>query len=88
MKKIYLSLIVSCYAFAGYTQQNLPVDIIQVVKDFDARLDETERVKINPTIPAADTSLLKYRYLVNPGIQELKYGAPQIRPLEIGRAHV
>ncbi len=86
MKKIYLSLIVSCYAFAGYTQQNLPVDIIQVVKDFDARLDETERVKINPTIPAADTSLLKYRYLVNPGIQELKYGAPQIRPLAVKSA--
>lgn len=83
MKKIYSSIVAVIYVTTLFSQQNLPVDIIQVVKDFDARLDEAERIKVNPKIPAPDTSSLKYRYEVNPGIQELKYGAPQIRPLAI-----
>ena len=61
--------------------QNLPVDIIQVVKDFDARLDEAEKIKVTPEIPVADTGRSKYSYEVNPGILELKYSAPQIRPI-------
>ena len=61
--------------------QNLPVDIIQVVKDFDARLDEAEKIKVTPEIPVSDTGRSKYNYDVNPGILELKYSAPQIRPI-------
>lgn len=61
--------------------QNLPVDVIQVVKDFNARLDEAEKIKVTPEIPVTDTGRSKYNYEVNPGILELKYSAPQIRPI-------
>jgi len=63
------------------SQQNLPVDVIQVVKDFDARLDETEKIKINPRVLAPDTTKKNYRYQVNPGVLDLKYPAPALRPV-------
>lgn len=66
--------------------QNLPVDVIQVVKDFDARLDEAEKIKVKADIPSTDTSKNKYAYEVNPGILELKYSAPQIKPLAMKAA--
>lgn len=67
---------------AGFLNgQNLPVDVIQIVKDFDARLDEAEKIKVTPEIAPPDTSRAKYNYQVNPGILELKYSAPQIRPI-------
>lgn len=75
-----LFFIISIF-YTVQSQQNLPVDVIQVVKDFDARLDETEKIKVNPQVIAPDTTKKNYRYQVNPGVLELKYPAPALRPV-------
>ncbi|MEP7320646.1 MAG: hypothetical protein ABI761_01960 [Saprospiraceae bacterium] len=86
MKKYIHIVLLVCVAGFIKAQQNLPGSVVQVVKDFEARLDETEKIKVNPELPYNDTSKIKYRYEVNPGIQELKYSAPQIRPIQIKAA--
>ncbi len=81
MKRIVIYTFLISLSTHLSAQKDLPVDVINVVKDFDAKLAEAEKIKVNPEIPGADTGKLTYRYDVNPGIQELKYSAPQIRPI-------
>ncbi|MFZ1716604.1 MAG: hypothetical protein WAT88_14990, partial [Saprospiraceae bacterium] len=86
MKKISIILLVIFYRIFSFGQQDLPVDVIQVVKDFDARLIEAEKIKVNPEVTPTDASPIKYQYQVNPGVQALNYSAPQIRPLAMKSA--
>ncbi len=81
MNKSLIPLLMVLFSGLLQSQQNLPVDVIQVVKDFDARLDETEKIKINPQVLAPDTTKKNYRYQVNPGVLDLKYPAPPLRPV-------
>lgn len=83
MKKIFLPVAAIVWSMIASAQQKLPVDVIQVVKDFDARLDETEKIKINPELIASDTTKKSYQYTVNPGVLDVKYAAPQIRPVPL-----
>ena len=73
MKKISIILLVIFYRIFSFGQQDLPVDVIQVVKDFDARLIEAEKIKVNPEVTPTDASPIKYQYQVNPGVQALNY---------------
>lgn len=83
MKKYIITCFILSSSIYLKSQQNLPGSVVQVVKDFDAKLIETEKVKVNPDIPPVDTSKIRYEYQVNPGISDLKYGAPQIRPIQM-----
>lgn len=83
MKNSLITTVALFFFCTAQGQQNLPVDVIQVVKDFDARLDETEKIKINPHVLAQDTTKKYYRYQVNPGVLDLKYPAPPLRPVAI-----
>ena len=83
MKKYILILFLVSPIALIQAQQNLPGSVVQVVKDFDAKLIETEKIKVNPDIPSTDTSKIRYEYHVNPGVSDLKYGAPQIRPIQM-----
>lgn len=64
-------------------QDNLPSEQVQVIKNFEARLADANKLTITPGLPAADTSTLRYTYQLQPRTLALQYEAPTIRPLGI-----
>lgn len=64
-----------------HAQNELPVDEIEVIKHFDARLIETQKVPLTPRLPEPDTTVYRYQYQVTVTNPEIVYQPPQIRPL-------
>ncbi len=64
-------------------QEKLPVDEIEVVKHFDARLIEAQKIPLTPRLPEPDSLARQYQYQVTADIPKLTYPAPQIRPLAL-----
>jgi hypothetical protein len=54
-----------------------------VVKNFDARLIETEKIKINPVLPAVDTSIKAQSYTVPNKVLPVEYQTPKMRPVSV-----
>lgn len=67
----------------AYTQGTLPVEEIEVIKHFDARLIETKKVELFPVLPDADTSSRQYTYDLSLENPPITYLPPQIRPLAV-----
>ncbi|HLF65759.1 MAG TPA: hypothetical protein VI603_18505 [Saprospiraceae bacterium] len=66
-----------------FAQNDLPIDEIEVIKDFDARLVETQKVAITPRLPETDTSAINYQYRISVASPKITYLPPQIRPLAL-----
>ena len=49
----YIAVLVPTAMFA---QKEVPSQSQDVIKNFDAKLLETERINVNPVLPAVDTS--------------------------------
>lgn len=64
-------------------KKDLPSESVDVVKDFDARLLETNKLDVLPLLPALDTATKKQDYVVPPKILAVKYEAPKLRPVGI-----
>ncbi len=88
---ILLALGVSLYGLNAQVQDSidqnttnnpaLPSDEVTVLKDFQARLVESQRIKVLPSLPAFNTSKLDYFYDVNVRGLALDYPAPVIKPM-------
>ena len=61
--------------------QNLSTEEVDVIKNFDAHLADSERFRLNPQLPPPDSSLEKLNYNVLSHILNLNYPAPRIKPL-------
>lgn len=59
----------------------LPTDEVTVLKDFQARLVESQRIKILPNLPEFQTAPLTYNYDVNVRALALDYPALVIKPI-------
>lgn len=72
-----------CWAFAQplFAQKDLPTESATIVKDFDARLLESNKLNVPPTLPALDTTTKRQDYLVPPKPLTLSYDAPTLRPI-------
>ncbi len=83
------TLIFGCFlALApGLFAQNTDLEdnSVTVVTNFEARLTDAERVKVNPVMPAADTSSRRQTYSILPRPLSIDYPAPAIRPRAITR---
>lgn len=62
-------------------QNALPSENIEVVKDFDARLIEAQKLIIRPKPVEIDTTSRHYNYSVSVDIPEVEYLEPTIRPI-------
>lgn len=82
MKKIALFAFVF-WAFAQTlsAQKDLPTENVNIVKDFDARLLESNKIDVPPTLPPLDTTTKRQDYLVPPKPLSITYDAPSLRPI-------
>lgn len=71
--------------FAGtkslFAQKELPTESVDIIKDFDARLLESNKVNVTPTLPPLDTSTQRQDYMVPGHPLAIKYEAPKLRPI-------
>ena len=87
MKKIKIQYIL-CLAMlfaAGTTfaQDELESGSVEVIRSFDARLLDSEKINLNPSLPNVDTTTKRLRYDVPIRILDIKYPPPLIRPLAL-----
>lgn len=62
-------------------QVNLPSEEVEVVKSFDARLANAERLAMKPQLPPFDTSTLDYDFTINQRTIDPTYQPPAIKAL-------
>ncbi len=73
---VLIGAIVSLHA-----QNTLPTEQVDIVKSFDARLLETDRIPLAPELPPLDTSVKRQNYSITGRPLTVEYPAPQLRPL-------
>ena len=61
--------------------QDLPTEQVEVIKSFDARLLDAERVGLSPRLPDIDTSTRRQFYDITSRSMNVEYLPPKIRPL-------
>jgi hypothetical protein len=86
MKNLINKIIIACLSMflvvQLQAQVDLPTEQVEVIKNFEATLEETEKIPIDPQLPPLDTSTKLQQYLIPQTHQlDVDYGAPQIRPL-------
>ncbi len=62
-------------------QGKLPTGEVEVIRNFDARLLDTEPVKLRPELPPLDTATRRQAYTILSKNFEVEYLPPKIRPL-------
>jgi len=82
--KIYAFVAAFCSVLLFYPvlhAQELNSERVDVIKNFDARLAESERFRLNPKLPPLDSSARRLEYLVQSRVPGINYPAPRIKPL-------
>ncbi len=81
-KNNFLLLLFACLATSAFAQDpELPVEEVDIIKSFDARLEATDRFRVDPELPPLDTSTRRLEYQVVTKPLEVEYLPPKIRPL-------
>ncbi len=79
--KISISaLLVAAICFPA-SAQDLPGESVNIIKDFDARLLESNKLNVTPTLPALDTNTQRQNYVIPPRPLNVTYDAPKLRPI-------
>ena len=76
---VFMSGITDCLM----AQEDIRVEEVQVIKDFEARLKDFQKVNLDPVLPVFDIDSRKYEYKVSAIPIKLKYEKPSIRPLAL-----
>ncbi len=79
---LYISVLVPTAMFAQPGKE-VPSQSQDVIKNFDAKLLETERITVNPVMPAVDTTTRAQTYSVPNKVLNVDYTAPKMRPIAI-----
>jgi len=75
-------LVLLCSASAVFAQkEKLSSESTDVVKSFEARLLESNKINVQPQLPPLDTSTKRQTYLVPPRPLSVKYDAPKLKPI-------
>ena len=88
MKKLIINsilLLLVIPAFAQEGNKDLPIEGVEVIKNFDARLKDAVKVDINPEIPPINEDVHKYKYKVSDVDLAISYPPPVIRPISMRR---
>lgn len=80
--KVLFSL-ACCLASAAvlFAQKPLPTESVDVVKDFEVRLLESNKINVSPTLPRLDTTTKRQDYLVPSRPLGITYEAPKLKPI-------
>lgn len=82
-----ISILSACFillgAFSANAQPggNLPAEQVEVIKAFDAKLAESNKVDLAPSLPGVDTTAKTFNYEVAPKAINVEYPPPRIRPV-------
>jgi hypothetical protein len=66
-----------------FGQKELPTGQIEVVKDFEVRLIEVNKIKVIPQPIIIDTSARTYTYTLTAVAPSIEYEIPELKPLSI-----
>lgn len=78
---LFFFLIASTIGGTVYAQGNLETGEVEVIKDFDARLKDTEKVEVKPMLPNTSRQASAQSYNIPPRTIQVEYVAPKIRPI-------
>ncbi|MFN7118404.1 MAG: hypothetical protein ACK4TA_16525 [Saprospiraceae bacterium] len=78
---ISIALFMMLFPLLGMAQKDLPSGQVEVIRNFDARLLETDPLRVRPELPALDTAIRRMRYDTLSRTFEVTYQPPRIRPL-------
>ncbi len=81
-KLVFLTLAL-LFSQVAIAQPDLPDDEVEVIKDFEARLADSEKLELTPELPPSDTTAKNLTYQVPVKSLQVDYPAPKIRPLAI-----
>lgn len=82
---IFVSLV---FSSALQAQETLPDEEIDVIKDFEASLEESRKIDVTPELPQLDTNSRQLTYALPTRTIQMQYLPPRIRPLAIKRDKV
>ncbi|MEL6639310.1 MAG: hypothetical protein AAFW73_13745 [Bacteroidota bacterium] len=85
IQKILLIGILCLVAHSAWAQPNLPSEEVEVIKDFEANLEESEKLVVEPGLPPLDTANKNLVYDIPSRTVKLEYLPPKIRPLAMRR---
>jgi hypothetical protein len=88
MNKNILNLILAAaisLPFIGQSQTDLPSGSVEIVKSFDARLEETDKINTRPESILSDRKEKRFSYELIPSTVKLDYKMPDIRPLAMAQ---
>jgi hypothetical protein len=75
-------------SFSVFAQPDLPSEEVEVIKDFEAALEESFKINVKPELPPVDTSSKNLLYDVPNKTINLDYLPPKIRPIAMKRDKV
>lgn len=84
VQNIAFSLILLSLPFCLTAQETLPSGQVEVIRSFDARLLDTEPIKVRPELPPLDTTTKRQSYNILSKAFEVEYLPPKIRPVRFG----
>ncbi len=85
IKNIIPFLFFTCCIFNVFAQPDLPSEEIEVIKDFEAALEESFKISIKPELPQVDTTSKNLLYDIPNKTINLDYLPPKIRPIAMKR---
>lgn len=90
MRKIINLLIILTSVAIGNIAAQQPGGIVpdqsqDVIKNFDAKLLESEKIKINPVLPKVDTATKAQTYTVPNKVLGIDYQPPRMRPIALAQ---
>ncbi len=80
---LYILMILFVVGVNPLQGQNLPVEQVQVVKNFDARLADAIKIHVRPDLPDPDSTTRNYSYNLNAYTLPIEYPAPAIKPVAL-----
>ncbi len=81
LKILILGLFLTAGAGLWAQQNELPTEQVDVIKDFNARLIETQRFNLAPELPPLDTMTKRQSYNITARTLDVQYPPPRIRPI-------
>ncbi len=72
-------------SYKAFAQPDLPSEEIEVIKDFEAALEESFKINVKPELPPVDTTSKNLLYDVPSKTINVDYLPPKIRPIAMKR---
>ena len=83
--KYLFALLTTLLCLPAFAQPGLGDEQVEVIKNFEAQLQEAEKISTTPTLPPVETERADFTYSLVQKNLNVEYPAPTIRPLAMRR---